>query len=80
MEINSGSGSCPRLVGHHRAVPIRLLIREVHNVGGLSRLLGAFLIMHRWRVLLYVRIKLIFRKRPSIPVIKVKQKRCRQTD
>jgi hypothetical protein len=61
-------------------VIIRLLIREVRNVGGLPRLLGTLLIMHRRRVLLYVCIELILRERPSIPAIKVKQKRCRQTD
>jgi hypothetical protein len=57
-----------------------LLIREIRNVGGLTRLLGTLLIVHRGRVLLYVCIELILLERPSIPAIKVKQKRRRQTD
>jgi hypothetical protein len=36
--------------------------------------------VHGRRVLLYVSIKLILYERPSIPVIKVKQKRSRQMD
>jgi hypothetical protein len=57
-----------------------LLIREVRNVGGLTQLLSALLIVHRRWVLLYVRIELILRELPSIPAIKVKQERCRQKD
>jgi hypothetical protein len=59
---------------------IRPLVRKLRNVGGLDRLLGPLPIMHGRRVLLYVLVELILCEWPSIPAIKVKQKRCRQMD
>jgi hypothetical protein len=59
---------------------IRLLIWKLPSDGGLARLLGRLFIVHGRRVLLYIRVELILCEWLSIPAIKVKQKRCRQTD
>jgi hypothetical protein len=60
---------------------IRLLVWKLPSVGGLDRLFGRLpILVYGRRVLLYVRVELILREWPSIPAVKVKQKRCRQMD
>jgi hypothetical protein len=59
-----------------------LLVWELHTVGGLDKIIFSpiSIIVHVLRVLLHVRIELILHEGPSIPDIKVKQKRRRQMD